>query len=138
MVLLGFAIGFAICLLLWRFAALKSDHKRQGKRISVDTFAKLIVVAAMTHGMLLTTLSYILAFYERDPVCSVSEVIVKEILAPVIIYLATNTIMNIFEKNKLAFSVPISTTVVGSDGKTHTYSGVTETIIDEPDENNAG
>lgn len=57
--------------------------------------------------MLLTTLSYILAFLDKDPVVDVSSTIVREIVAPVIVYLATNMVMNIFEKNKLAFSEPI-------------------------------
>ena len=50
----------------------------------------------------------------------VSSTIVREIVAPVITYLATNTVMNIFEKNKLSFSVPLNSTVISKDGIRHT------------------
>ena len=38
---------------------------------------------------------------------SVSSTIITEIVAPIVIYGATKTIENIFEKNKLRFSEPI-------------------------------
>lgn len=56
------------------------------------------------------------------PVVDVSSTIVKEIVAPLVVYLGTNTIMNIFEKNKLSFSVPINSTVISKDGTTHKAS----------------
>ena len=37
-------------------------------------------------------------------------------------------IMNIFEKNKLIFSVPINTTFIDRNGKEHNYSGITDDI----------
>ena len=57
-----------------------------------------------------------------DPVVDVSSTIVKEIVAPLVVYLGTNTIMNIFEKNKLSFSVPINSTVISKDVTTHKAS----------------
>ena len=36
--------------------------------------------------------------------------------------------MNIFEKNKLIFSVPINTTFIDRNGKEHNYSGITDDI----------
>ena len=130
--LIAFAVGFITCLLVVVALILRGEknRKRKRKRITLDTFAKLIVSLVMAHGMILTTLSYILSFWGLDPVVDVSSTIVREIVAPVIVYLATNMIMNIFEKNKLAFSVPINTTFVGRDGREHTYSGITDTIDD--------
>lgn len=61
-------------------------------------------------------------FRIMDPVVDVSSTIVKEIVAPLVVYLGTNTIMNIFEKNKLSFSVPINSTVIDKDGTTHKSS----------------
>lgn len=70
-------------------------------------FCKIIVALTLIHGFTLTTLSYILAFLGKDPVAEVSTVLITEVLAPVVTYLATNTIANIFEKNKLSFSTPL-------------------------------
>lgn len=128
--LIAFAVGFIICLLVVVALILRGEknRKRKRKRITLDTFSKLIVSLVVAHGMILTTLSYILSFWRLDPVVDVSSTIVREIVAPVIVYLATNTIMNVFEKNKLAFSVPINTTFIGKDGKEHNYSGITDDI----------
>ena len=104
--LIAFAVGFITCLLVVVALILRGEknRKRKRKRITLDTFAKLIVSLVMAHGMILTTLSYILSFWGLDPVVDVSSTIVREIVAPVLVYLATNMIMNIFEKNKLIFS----------------------------------
>ena len=128
--LIAFAIGFITCLLVVVALILRGEknRKRKRKRITLDTFAKLIVSLVMAHGMILTTLSYILSFWGLDPVVDVSSTIVREIVAPVIVYLATNMIMNIFEKNKLIFSVPINTTFIDRNGKEHNYSGITDDI----------
>lgn len=128
--LIAFAVGFITCLLVVVALILKGERnrKRKRKRISIDTFAKLMVSLVMAHGMILTTLSYILSFWGLDPVVDVSSTIVREIVAPVIVYLATNMIMNIFEKNKLIFSVPINTTFIDRNGKEHNYSGITDDI----------
>lgn len=87
-----------------------STHIKRQRRCKVKplTYSKIIVFMVMIHGMLLTTLSYILAFFDKDPVVDVSSTIVREIVAPVIVYLATNMVMNIFEKNKLSFSMPLT------------------------------
>lgn len=91
-------------------------HRKRKKRVSIDTYAKMVVAVLMVHGMALTTWSYILSSHGMDPVVDVSSTIVREIVAPVITYLATNTIMNIFEKNKLSFSIPLNSTVIRKDG----------------------
>lgn len=118
---LALTVGFLIGALVMRYIDVRSQRKRK-KKVSIDTYAKLAVTVLMAHGMALTTWSYILASHGMDPVVDVSSTIVREIVAPVITYLATNTVMNIFEKNRLSFSVPLNTTVIGKDGIRRTPS----------------
>lgn len=108
----GFFAGFYVELRSIR----RSKRRRCKKAVSLDTYAKLVTTAVVLHGMVLTTWSYVLASFEKDPVVDVSTTIVREIVAPVIVYLATNTIMNIFEKNKLSFSVPIDSKIISKNG----------------------
>lgn len=82
--------------------------KEKSKRPKIETFSKLIVFMVMLHGMLMSTLSYVLSAFGHDPVENVSVAIITEVIAPVSVYLATKTIQNIFEYNKLSFSTPIS------------------------------
>ena len=77
------------------------------KRIKIDTFPKILVSLIILHGFINIDLSYILAFLGRETVSDVSTVLVSEVVAPVVTYLACNLIANIFEKNKLSFSVPL-------------------------------
>lgn len=119
--ILMFLFGAAIGAVLMRYSDARRLRK-PGKKISIDTYAKMAVTAVMVHGMALTTWSYILASNGMDPVVDVSSTIVREIIAPVITYLATNTVMNIFEKNKLSFSVPLNSTVIKKDGTTNSSS----------------
>ena len=109
---IGFFAGFYV-----ELRSVRRSKKRMCKRaVSLDTYAKLVTSAVVLHGMILTTWSYVLACFDKDPVVDVSTTIVKEIVAPLIMYLATNTIMNIFEKNKLSFSVPIGSTIISKNG----------------------
>lgn len=108
-------LGAAFGAIAMRFADVRHLRKRKKKKISIDTFSKAAVVAVMAHGMILTTWSYVLAAHYMDPVVDVSSTIVREIVAPVIVYLATNMIMNIFEKNKLSFSVPLNSTIMNGN-----------------------
>ena len=129
MIIIGILIGITATL-----ATIFAISLKRGKKVSINTYAKAIVSVTIIHGMILTTLSYILAYNGMDPVVDVSTTIVREIVAPVLTYLATNTIMNIFEKNKLWFSVPISSTIIDAQGKAHTYAGASDTFLGEPDE----
>jgi len=95
---------------------------KKRKKVSLDTYAKVITTAVVVHGMFLTSCSYLLAAFGLEPVADVSSTIVQEIIAPVVVYLATNMIMNIFEKNKLSFSVPLNSTIIKKDGETVTGS----------------
>ena len=48
-----------------------------------------------------------MAWFEKDAVVDVSVTLITEIVAPLCLYMGTNCIMNIFEKNELSFSKPI-------------------------------
>ena len=93
------AIAFAIGVILMFIFAMRGRKK--------VTFPKILVSVVVAHGMILTTLSYVLSFYDKEPVASVSEVIVKEILAPTVAYIVGNVFLNIFEKNVTKVSTPV-------------------------------
>ena len=77
--------------------------KKQG-----GLFFKVLISAVVLHGIVCVSMSYVLAWLDRVQVVeSVSQTIVTEIIAPVIVYGLTKTIENIFSKNKLSFSEPI-------------------------------
>ncbi len=79
----------------------------QPKKPVINTFTKLLVSLVVFHGMVMTTLSYVLSAFGHDPVQNVSVAIITEIIAPIVTYLVTNVVQNIFEHNKLSFSTPI-------------------------------
>jgi hypothetical protein len=124
--IIAMLIGAAIGAALMRLHDARRTKKRKKKKVSIDTYAKMVTTVVVIHGMILTTWSYILSWNGFDPVVDVSSTIVREIVAPVITYLATNTIMNIFEKNKLSFSVPLNSTIIRKDGTTHSSADEAE------------
>ena len=71
-------------------------------------FTKIIVSITIIYSMILTTVSYIWAYLDKDPLIDLSSTIVSTLVAPVITYLITNMVQTIFEYNKLAFSTPLS------------------------------
>lgn len=83
----------------------KGKKKRQ---IKIDTYCKAITAVVIAHGLILVTMSYVLAWFSRETVADVSVSMITEIVAPLCVYICTNCIANIFEKNKLSFSTPIS------------------------------
>lgn len=119
---LGFAVGafvmavIVVCINIHQH----KNRKRKKKKVTLDTYAKIITTVVISHGLTCITMSYILAWFGMDPVVDVSSTLVSEIVAPIVIYLFTNMVMNIFEKNKLSFSVPLNSTVIGKDGTIHT------------------
>lgn len=120
--IIGFFLGFITAIMVIYIIRMRERKRRKKKKVSLDTYAKVATTAVLAHGMILTSCSYILAWIGMDPVVDVSSTIVKEIVAPLIVYLGTNTIMNIFEKNKLSFSVPLNSTVISKDGTKHNVS----------------
>ena len=121
--LIGLVVGFFLSCIVIYVLVMKEVEKnrrtgnRRKKKVKLDTYAKAATTAVLIHGMILTSLSYLLASAGMDPVVDVSSTIVREIVAPLVVYLGTNMIMNIFEKNKLSFSVPLDSTIVNKDGK---------------------
>lgn len=99
MVIITAIIAFVVGVLLMFIFAMRGRRK--------VTFPKILVSVVVAHGMVLTTLSYVLSFFDKEPVASVSEVIVKEILAPTVVYIVGNVFLNIFEKNVTKISKPI-------------------------------
>ena len=89
--------------------AAKKKTKKKQKRQRSGWFFKLLIFLVVLHGMGCVSMSYALAWRDHlNIVETVSSTIISQIIAPVIVYGATKTIENIFEKNKLAFSEPIT------------------------------
>lgn len=109
----GMAIAFSIVAVI-NLRVLRRRRKKK-KKVSLNTYTKVITTAVVAHGMILTSCSYALSYMGMDPVVDVSSTIVKEIVAPLVVYLGTNMIMNIFEKNKLSFSVPLNAELVNKE-----------------------
>lgn len=104
--------------------------KTPDKKVKIDTYVKLATSIVLGHGLTMVTMSYVLAWFEKDAVADVSTTLITEIVAPLCLYIGTNCIMNIFEKNELSFSKPIR-------------NGIGETTTHEehsafPDEDAAG
>lgn len=97
-----------------------SNKKRVSKRIRIDTFVKAATTAVLVHGLVMVTMSYVLAWFEKDTVVDVSTTLITEIVAPLCLYMGTNCIMNIFEKNKLSFSTPIQMQEIVNEMQTKT------------------
>lgn len=118
--ILAFAFGMAAAFLIVAVINLRILRRRRKKRkkVSLNTYTKFITTAVVAHGMILTSCSYMLAYMGMDPVVDVSSTIVREIVAPLVVYLGTNTVMNIFEKNKLSFSVPLNTELINKETQT--------------------
>ena len=122
-------------------------NKKEIKRKKfLDRFSKFIVFFCLLYGLGLTTVSYIFCFIGKEPLVDLSSVIVSTIVAPVTVWLAQNALCNIFEKNQLAFSTPITAIQSGlvatanSIPKTTNITNVNESMmgtIDNPIDLNA-
>lgn len=83
--------------------------EEKSKKPRVDTFPKAILLLIELHGMACVTASYVLAFINHMTVVeNLSITIVGQIIAPLICYLTGSVISNVFEKNQLTFSTPLS------------------------------
>lgn len=87
---------------------MKNRRKNHGKKkVKIDTYVKAATSIVLFHGLTMITLSYVLAWFGRETVVEVSTTLITEVVAPLCLYMGTNCIMNIFEKNELSFSKPI-------------------------------
>lgn len=78
------------------------------RRKSGAMFWKLLLFITVLHGLTCVTMSYLLAWAGHEQVVEmVSQTVVTEIIAPLVVGLTTRTIENIFEKNRLSFSTPL-------------------------------
>lgn len=89
-----------------------STKKRNGKNTKKGktiTAIKLLTYIVVGHGLLCITSSYIMAWCGVcDTLSSLSEVLAKEVVAPITIYGVTKTLENIFEKNISTFHKPLT------------------------------
>lgn len=87
----------------------KPEQGNANKKKKKWNYLKGLVLLIEIHGMFCVTLSYLLAWQDKmNVVEGVSSTIVTEIIAPILIYGVSKTVENIFEKNKLSGSTPIS------------------------------
>ncbi len=108
--LAGFISAFILFLFLSYLEVRKKRRKRlrkPSKKVRIDTYVKFATTLVLLHGLIMITLSYVLAWFGRDTVVEVSTTLITEVVAPLCLYMCTNCIMNIFEKNELTFSKPI-------------------------------
>lgn len=99
---------FAITKLLKKRKSMENQsEKNPVKKVKIDTYVKAATSIVLGHGLIMITMSYVLAWFEKDAVVDVSTTLITEIVAPLCLYMGTNCIMNVFEKNELSFSKPI-------------------------------
>lgn len=111
----------------------KNQNKTPAKKVKIDTYVKAATSIVLGHGLIMVTMSYVLAWFEKDAVVDVSTTLITEIVAPLCLYMGTNCIMNIFEKNELSFSTPIQMQKVSE-----AWKKVHEDMEDETSGNAAG
>lgn len=83
-------------------------EKKKEKKPLITRFSQFIVFFCMLYGLALTSVSYIFVVLGYEALVDLSSVIVQTIVAPCTVWLCQNCICNIFEKNKLSFSTPLS------------------------------
>lgn len=89
----------------------EKDQKSEDKLVKkplINRFSQFIVFFCMLYGLALTTVSYVFSAMGYEPLVDLSSVIVQTIVAPCTVWLCQNAILNIFEKNKLTFSTPLT------------------------------
>lgn len=77
------------------------EKAKQKKRVKMfDSFMKILTFFIVAHGLIMVTLSYILAFMDKIQIAeSLSQTVVTEIIAPVTVYGITKTIENVSKYN---------------------------------------
>lgn len=129
----GFISAFIFSFLFVAIQDFRRAKSRRKKKVRIDTYTKASTSIVLGHGLIMVTMSYVLAWFEKDAVVDVSTTLITEIVAPLCLYMGTNCIMNIFEKNKLSFSTPIQMQKVRES-----WEKVHEDMEDETGGNAAG
>lgn len=106
----------------------KSKDKPEKKKF-LDRFSKFIVFFCLLYGLGLTTVSYVYSFIYREPLVDLSSTIITTIVGPVVVWLAQNALCNIFEKNQLSFSTPITAIESGIVNNNNAIQTDTSTTI---------
>ena len=77
------------------------EKVKQKKRVAMfDSFMKILTFLVVAHGLIMVTMSYILAFMDKIQIAeSLSQTVVTEIIAPVTVYGITKTIENVSKYN---------------------------------------
>lgn len=110
----------------------KVQKREQNKKPKIDTFPKLMLFIIIVHGMMCVTASYVLAFINHITVVeNLSITIVGQIVAPFICYALGSVVSNVFEKNQLTFSTPL--TAIESGMVTPINATTTTVITNEKD-----
>ncbi len=87
----------------------KIKKQEENKKPKINSFPKLMLFIIILHGMMCVTASYILAFINHITVVeNLSITIVGQIVAPFVCYALGSVVSNVFEKNQLTFSTPLS------------------------------
>lgn len=139
-----FAAGFLVAFILF-FSASYANWKRKRKRkksgskkkVKIDTYVKAATTVVIVHGLTMITLSYVLAWFGKEAVAEVSTTLITEVVAPLCLYMGTNCIMNIFEKNELSFSKPIQLLKM-QEANEKVFNEIEEITDDCTDENAVG
>lgn len=82
-------------------AEMELRKKKLEKKVALfDSFMKVIVAIIVLHGLICVTASYVFAWHGiMEPLSSLSETIMREIVAPVVTYGLTKTVENVSKYN---------------------------------------
>ncbi len=80
---------------------MKIDKNKEIKKLQMfDTFMKVMTFIVIIHGIIMVTLSYVLAFMDKITIAeNLSQTVVTEIIGPFTVYGITKTIENVSKYN---------------------------------------
>lgn len=80
---------------------MKIDKNKEIKKLQMfDTFMKVMTFIVIIHGIIMVTLSYVLAFMDKITIAeNLSQTVVTEIVGPFTVYGITKTIENVSKYN---------------------------------------
>lgn len=80
---------------------MKVNKEKEIKKLQMfDTFMKVMTFIVIIHGIIMVTLSYVLAFMDKITIAeNLSQTVVTEIIGPFTVYGITKTIENVSKYN---------------------------------------